>query len=451
VRGRTALIVTLGLLAASVVVSRADAVDVYRRVVPTEVRTGVVSVRIALEPILEVPVRCEDGSMTCTESRRFSRVYGLEFLVERRESHEEGVYIETEDRGRLFLAHDFEAEDERAFAEELQEFLNGLAANAFDEPFANLRREPGPLESVPERSVEPAWSCFEDGSSRSATRYHRQIEKNAEGETVGTSLGTSTYGNAAITGPVCEESARAVETVYPEEYRTMPVPRVVHEQVVRVEFVDGLVEESYPDQLMPLPDGSSLTVAAAPGVVSAESFHRPDGESFSRATMVRDNIEYAAAAEAARLPTGFASDNGWLSRWTVETIERRLGPMPVETVLDNRALAVSLLPTAPPVPLGRDGRPRVLETRTTHPVSFDSDAFLEEIGRRLDLGASLDAERIEEVITLRPAGFRSRGWILVACRSDGSAHYWLPPTRAHAPVLNSDLFCGEVEAQIPLH
>jgi hypothetical protein len=147
--------------------------------------------------------------------------------------------------------------------------------------------------------------------------------------------------------------------------------------------------------------------------------------------------------------------NAWLHRWTIETIERQLGPEPDSRVVGRKFLQVAYVATVPATvadpfeemvvstpfefPEARDTTPHV-------PPRVDRAAFLDEMVGRLDRHHGPPSELLEELVTRPEAGLESDAWISVLCREDGSATYYLPPTQAHHRVLNPDLFCAAVES-----
>jgi len=70
------------------------------------------------------------------------------------------------------------------------------------------------------------------------------------------------------------------------------------------------------------------------------------------------------------------------------------------------------------------------------------------LGTELDRHSGSHLERIEELMRRPPVGLRSEGWMIVLCREDGSATYFLPPTKAFHRVSNAAFFCGALEARL---
>ena len=166
------------------------------------------------------------------------------------------------------------------------------------------------------------------------------------------------------------------------------------------------------------------------------------------ASLTEDGAKRTAVTVPAELPPAAVTRGAWLSRFTLETVERRFGPLPTEELLDRSALLVALLPTFPAVPVDDSDRPQPAARRETYAIRFDPQAFLETVAQRLDRQAAVDAATVEEAVTLRPAGLESEGWVLVVCRPDGTADYGLPPTRARSRLTNADLFCAAADARV---
>ena len=197
---------------------------------------------------------------------------------------------------------------------------------------------------------------------------------------------------------------------------------------------------------MPMPRGASLTVKRVEEKGSHQTMSEAADGSFMMVRGTEDGVERRAVAVPADLAPGAARRNAWLSRWTMETWERRLGPMPTVTLQESRTLMVALLPTLPPVPVDGDGRPQSAVPQESYAVEFDDGAFLDEIARRLDAEADLNEVTLVEAVTHQPVGLRSEGWILVVCHEDGTARYDLAPLGAWGPLTNPSLFCAAIES-----
>jgi hypothetical protein len=444
---RVVLAVQIGAAIASVHgAGAAESREIYRRATLVETRTGVVTLRSVQGALLDVPVDCAEGGLKCREAVRFPTIYALSFGLESRESRQAASSLDVVDRGTVYLALRFEAADEGAFADELRATFAALSADAFAGAFASLDNDEPPFSSIRERSVEPSWSCFENGSSRLVTRYSRVAGKFPDGSWGVSSVSTDTYQGTEITGPLCEDVAKLVEAAQPEEIRTVPVPRVVRETVVRARVANELGREVYPDALVTLPQGASFTTEPAGPGGGEQTSTATDGSVFM-ASRTEGGVKRTAVTVSAELPPAAVTRGAWLSRFTLETVERRLGPLPTEEVLDRSALLAVLLPTFPAVPVG-DKEPQPVARRETYSIRFDPQTFLETVAQRLDRQAVVDAATVEEAITLRPAGLESEGWVLVVCRHDGTADYGLPPMRARSRLTNAALFCAAADARV---
>ena len=126
-----------------------------------------------------------------------------------------------------------------------------------------------------------------------------------------------------------------------------------------------------------------------------------------------------------------------------------MGPAPTERTVGRSSLLVALLPTPPPERIDIDAS-APLEGPETHRIDLDVDAFLAEVGSRLDRVAVLDADALEDVIAEDPAGLRSQGWLMTVCREDGSARFGLLPTQARSSVTNAGAFCAAVETSLAI-
>jgi hypothetical protein len=141
----------------------------------------------------------------------------------------------------------------------------------------------------------------------------------------------------------------------------------------------------------------------------------------------------------------------WIGRWTLSRATVTLGVSPTEEETRNSTLISVLLPTIPPERLDAEGEPRdvaVAPGDEALTISADVAAMIDDLATTLDERSELTLDAIEEALTSRPAGLGPPGWILVVCRDDGTAHFWLPPTPANSPLTNADLFCAEAHRQL---
>jgi hypothetical protein len=248
--------------------------------------------------------------------------------------------------------------------------------------------------------------------------------------------------------------ADATEGAYPEVIDTLAVPGKLREVAVLHEDAVNLDMES-PDALTPRPDGVLFVRRKVPENWKGKA--SGGDETRSVASHVSGGWRFDAQAVPATIPSEAVDRNAWLHRWTMETIERQLGPEPIDRVVGQTVLHVAYVATVPAtvadpseemvvdVPLefpeARDISPRVSPR-------IDRAAFLDAIVGRLDRHHGPPSELLEELVTRPEAGLVSDAWITVLCREDGSTTYFLPPTRANHRVLNFDLFCAAVESEL---
>jgi len=427
-----------------------SSVELYRRVVPIEATTGVVSIRESVSPRLDVPGTCDDGSMTCTVTRQYARAWRIDFEVESRKTIGEDVLLEREGRGTAWLALAAGRDDEESYDEYLRQELARLGAAAFDEPHAGLKADRRPFDGpVSARSAEPSWSCFENGAARSATRFSREITVGDDGTKQVSGTSSNTYRGEEVTKPLCSILDEATTSAYPEVIRTMSTPRVLIEEVLSVDVADMLPAQAWADELVALPDGAWLARREVPGV--RHSTGRSRNNDIVESRLAVEEVETSARIIPAELPTAAARTHVWHSRWTFETVERRVGPMPETRLLDSWSLTASLMPTLPPRDLDRD---RETETGPAAadgplPLRLDQEALLTSVGESLDFSAEISPAVLADAIVSKIAGLDSPGWILVLCRPDAGATWGLAPTPGRTRLLNGDEYCGTVETYVP--
>jgi hypothetical protein len=421
----------------------AEPVVLYTRATPVEARTGIVEIRTAQEALADVPVDCagaEPRSFGCWAEKRFSRVYGLELSFERRDARGDSPQVDLEPRGRIYLFLHLERDDLSAFDDKLRAYVAALAADAFVEPFAYLEPQGEPFSGVPRLSPEPSWSCFEDGSNRSAAVYERQVEtRNGKREIVGS--GTSTRTTPEWTERLCSAGAALVRSAQPIELRTTPSARALREERVIVGFADLLPRDAQAEDLMPLPAGFSYTVSEAPGVLRSSSYRTQDSKVTS--SFAKSGVRLGAEVVPAAFPPYVAATRGWIAEWTIETIDRELGARPSEKREQAIVVRSALVATRPPTPVDDQGKPTGAPPERVEP-RFDGAAYLEEIASRLDHAARLDADTLAEAIAEDPAGLLSQGFVLFLCR-ERSATFELLPTGAAQQVTNAGELCAALD------
>ena len=422
-------------------------IELYRRVVPLEATTGVISIRESFSRELDVTEKCDDGSMMCTVTRRFARVWRIDFEVETRKTTGEDVRLEREGRGTAYLALAASRADEESYDEYLRQALAQLGAAAFNEPHAGLKPDRRPFDgAVSTRSGAPSWSCFENGAARSVTQYSRDTTISDDGTEHVSGTSSSSFDGEKITGPLCSALDDVTAGAYPKVIRTMSTPRMLVEEVLSVDVSDMLQEQAYVDELVPLPDGAWLARREVPGVThSTSGSQRGD---VIESSLAFEEVETSALIMPAELPTAAARRNVWHSRWTLETVERRVGPMPERRLINSWSLTASLMPTLPP----RD-RDQNQETEpsqdTPFPVRLDQAAMLTSVGESLDFNAEISPTVLADAIVGKIAGLNSSGWILVLCRTDAKATWGMAPTPGRTHLLNGDEYCGTVGTYLP--
>jgi hypothetical protein len=422
-------------------------VELYRRVLPIETTSGIVTLRESVDRQLEVPELCENGFTHCPAVRRFTHLYRIDFELETRKRSANEQYVEREGRGSVYLALAARREDEESYDELLREALSTLGAAAFDQPFAGMQPDHRPFgEEVALRAMEPSWSCFENGEIRNATKYRRDVALDEEGnESI--SLGLSTFRDEAVMETLCAELESATATAYPEEIRTMSTPGLLLEQTLLVDVSNLLLKEAFPGELVALPEGSDHSRKKVPGVLSSNKFWVRDG--VVNAGLAVDGVETAARIMAAELSPAVAGGNAWHSRWVLNVVERRLGPLPESRLIERWELTSSLLPTPPPRDLDDPEEEAAIASDETHAVRLDEEALFESIARSIDFREGLSPDVLAGRIAGDLDGLGSPGWILVLCMPDGSASWGLPQAGAYADLLNGDRFCGAVESYLP--
>jgi hypothetical protein len=435
---------------ASVLPSLNEAAEVYRRATVLEDRIGKIYLQSAYGVRLTVLTDCESDPAGCQENQVYDEVVRLDFASEHRELAGDEVIRTEEPAGSILMALAFSQDDLSTFRTELQDRLRRLSAQAFVQAFAGWRPMAPPFDrELAALSERPTWVCFESDERTRVVRFHRKIDRDPDG---GESLATwsETYETAPT--PICSEMADATEGAYPEVIDTLAVPGKLREVTVRHEDAVKLDKES-PDTLAQRPDGVLFVRRKVPENWKGKA--SGGDETRSVASHVSGGWRFDAQAVPATIPSEAVARNAWLHRWTMETIERQLGPEPIDRVVGRAVLHVAYVATVPAtvadpfeemvvnVPLefpeARDMTPHV-------PPRIDRAAFHDEMVGRLDRHHGPPSELLEELVTRPKAGLVSDAWISVLCREDGSATYYLPPTQAHHRVLNPDLFCAAVES-----
>jgi hypothetical protein len=420
-------------------------VVLYTRATPIDTRTGVVAIRTVQEALADAPVDCagaEPRSFGCWAEGRFTRVYGLEFSLERRDARGATPSVEVEPRGQAYVFLHLERDDLAAFDDELRRSVAALAPDAFVDPFAGLEPQGPPFSGIARVTPEPSWSCFEDRSSRVASVHDRQVTTGPDGKREIVSSGTTTSTVPERTLRLCDAGSALVRAAAPEDVRTMPSARAIREETVAIEFVDRIPATARAEDLVPFPDAFSYTVREAPGV-SRSSSHRSE-DSKVTASFAKDGVRIGAEVAPAAFPPHVVAMRGWLARWTVETIDRELGAQPTEKREQALVLRSALVATRPPTPVDPEGQPTGAAPPETVEPRFDATAYVREIASRLDRVARLDGDTLARVIVKDPAGLGSSGFVLFICR-ERSATFEILPTGAGQQVTNAGELCAAID------
>jgi hypothetical protein len=439
-------------LATTVANFSAASSEIYRRAELTEIRTGIVDVRVVYGPRLDIPVNCDEGFFACREELSFTRLYAMDLALETRSVMEGTSRIDRENRGSVFLALNFDAEDEELFDDKLRAHLSSLGADVFMEDYAQLEISE-PITMIPARSMTRSLACFRSDDSGKMMSFSRTlgIDDDTGKEYVKTNHTHEWYLNEQWES-LCDAMAEATRDVYPDEIRTLPIPRKVEES--RIHFVgrNSIRDVAYVEELTPLPQGSSFTRAriAEDDSLGTSTRAAGDGSSAQASWAVQDE-RWTYAAEQADISPNAVQNNAWLTRWELESVERSFGPDPVDQVLSVSSFTIAFLATPPPVQVDRDNMPLLDDTIEEISVRLDEAAFLAELGKRLDQQKELNVGTLEKVLKDMPAGLDSAGWILVICRPDGSAAFGIPSAATSTALVrltNADMFCAAVDAQL---
>jgi hypothetical protein len=440
------------LVIAAALAGPSEAAEIYRRATVFEDRIGKTYLRSAYGVRLTVLTDCESNPDGCLEEQVYDEVVRLDFASEHRELAGDEVIRTEEPAGSILMALAFSQDDLETFRTELQDRLRRLSAQAFVQAFAGWRPMAPPFDrKLGALSERPTWVCFESDEWARVVRFHRKIDRYPDG---GESLATGSETYETAPTPICSEMAEATEGTYPEVIDTLAVPGKLLEVAVFHEDAVNLDTES-PDALAPRPDDVLFVRRKVPENWKGKA--SGGDETRSVASHVSGGWRFDAQAVPATISSGAVDRNAWLHRWTIETIERQLGPEPIDRVVGKTVLQVAYLATVPAAIADPDEEvglhtpivmPSAHEVPPSSPAHIDRAAFLDKLVGRLDRHHGPPSELLEELVTRPEAGLESDAWISVLCREDGSATYYLPPTQAHHRVLNPDLFCAAVESEL---
>ena len=451
---------TIVWLAATIVVvtsiSPARPAELLRRAETLKERVGRVELRRTYGARLEVVVDCEADKRGCVEERAYDEVMRIDFVLGTQELDGDSVVTSEDPVGTIYLATHFRDEDRESFREELEQALRSLSADAFDKPFAGLEPMQAPFDkpSLSTRSVLPSWACFESGGKTATTvRFHRTMNGSRL-------LGIGAKRYAQPPTAVCDEIRAATESAYPDVVRTLASPRLLVELVVEHDDVLAF-DTSDSGGLLERPRGVQLIKQEMPTGGSLESSSRAVSDGLSRAAHGEDGWRFDAWAEPTAIPISALDENAWLHAWTISTVERELGTHPEEQVVGRTVLFAAYLATVPAARLTQtapDGSYPVSESghlaiEVEQPVNesharVDRAAFFERIVGDLGSHGGAPEQRLTSWLSRPAAGLESEGWLAVVCHGDGSATYFVPPTKAANRVTNADLFCAALEARL---
>lgn len=439
--------------------SPAGAAELYRRAIVLEDAVGRVEIRDAYGVRLTVLDECDADPRGCPETRVYDSVLRLDFAFERRERTEEDFRRSGTPQGTILLALSAAADDLERIRDELESAVRRLSAEAFVEPLAGFRPTKAPFDAptISSRSVRPSWACFRLGDRVAAIRFQREVRKGPGGPEI-VSMSAHTYGEPPT--PVCDEMASATDSAFPRAVETLPSPRrlvevtVDHRDLARLDADPSAAPAKRPEGVRvfkrPSPKGEPGEASSAPVEGGLPYAQRDLG----------DGWRFDAYAEPAAMPVEALDRAAWLHGFTIRTVERRLGPHPADRLVEEKRLGVAYLATVPPeiaeggpdtgssVGAGDPRIPTAGEAAAASPASVDRAAHLEALVSGLDRHGGPPDQVLEELVRIPSAGLRSEGWISVVCRQDGTATYFLPPTRAHNRVTNAARFCAALEARL---
>jgi hypothetical protein len=401
---------------------------VFERVEPVEVRTGVMRLKTVQAPLLEVP-DLEARDPIPWREQRFQRLYAIEFGLETKRRDRAAA---VDDRGTLLVAVQAKPDDLVALDERIRAHLASLGPDAFALPLTGFYEGQPPLDGLIAITVGPSFTCTVRPGRKTAGIYQRTAD----------SAGITGFSTGDIPERLCPELLGAVAGSAAEETRTLSGPREIHEIVVELEVSNTLPEEVLLDDLPGLPSGVTWTKRSKEG--GGYSVESGEAGTIPRATFFFGGMEWDASTVPSSLSPDLLSRGAYVSRWTLRTLERRVGVEPKREVGMAGVLTLALLLVPPPALEGEKS-----PSKASLPVRFDADAFRAEVARRLDAGSALDAATLESALTVEPKGLDSDGFLLVVCRGDGSAWFGLPPTRTHSPVTNASLICAAMDRMLP--
>lgn len=423
-----------------------EAAELYRRAVVLEDRVGRINVRRAYGIHLTVLTDCESDRRGCPAERVYDEVVQIEFIAERREVVHDEIARAESPMGTIGMALAFSDGDLELFRTEMDGRLRRLSAEAFVEPFAGWKpmQAPFDLETLSYRSELSTWACFNYKELSAVAR----LDAKSSGHT---------YSKPPT--PLCDEMARAVAGAAPQVIETLPAPKRLLESIV---YHDDVSRFDGSDQTARTkrPEGVRLQKREFMKGISAEAASTLEGGVDYSSLGTGDGWHFDGFAPATAFPIEAVDQQAWLHHWAIESIDRRFGTRPQDSLVNRTILLTVYLATIPPARIvvqdelknvnSSEPLPfrEVQESPVAGPVKIDREKFLEKIAKRLDHYHGSPQELLEQLVARPEAGLESEGWISVLCRDDGSATYYVLPTKAHNRVINAELFCGALESRL---
>ncbi|HEX5043447.1 MAG TPA: hypothetical protein VFV75_11110, partial [Candidatus Polarisedimenticolaceae bacterium] len=424
----------LGLLLAGTVV--------FERAEPVEVRTGIVRLCTVQAPLLEVPdLAGRPPRPDAWREDRFARLYAMEFELETRGRER----AEREDRGAMLVAVRAEPDDLLDLEQQLRDSLLSLGADAFARPLAGFQDESGAFSLLAVLSSEPSWACSRTGARSSppaAAVYQRHTLKGPQGEIQVVGSSRSKFASENQVEKLCAGFLQAARGCVPEEIRTLPSSRELHEMQVEVEEANTLPKEVRREDLIPLPQGAQVSKKKAPGTWNGGS-STPDR---AGGTYVDREVEWTVTTAPSSLPLELLARGAHVSRWSLRERTRLTGAHPRDEVRTSAVRTVAFVPVAPAVFPDESAA-------DTLAIHFSAEQLREDVAEALDAASHVDGALLEAALRGEPVQdpqwLQSEGWMTVLCRDDGTAWFGLPPTAARSPVTNAAAFCAAMERMLP--
>ncbi len=414
------------LLAASSPDTLDSATVIYARAEVVESLVGQVELRRGYSKQIVLPKdECEGEPFSCTDDLVYRQIYSLSFSEEFVRSESRVTKREKTDRGRLFIAFDFEVEDERRFEDDLKTYLESMSTVWFSKPQAGMRDGVKPLrQRVQQLSRLPAWICRETDNKFAC---HILIDRGD---------GARTYGRTGeIAKSACRAMADAVSDAVPDIYRTSPVALTMNRLEVELESVSTIDGLTWSDELAPLPEGATLAKKneSETGLSSGTRkgvFRGKEG----RYNDVQRDVEIPAAT------LDLLEKPMWVTRWTFRETRERFGTDPDVERHPAETIVLSVLPIEDSTmePLVRD--------RTS--LEVPRQLLLDEVISRFENAGRVQPRAVTRAFQ-NPKLWPARGdWMIVACYDDGKARYGIAPFALVADVQNPSEACAAIVREL---